>query len=398
MIITILWRLPTDKQRLRFLLVGITKRYLTNISRAPVDYFIRQCYSILEVDPSCRDETIIRKAYLEKVKQYHPDSSFQNNNADHTKFNQIQQAYAALIETLKSNGSLEQSSISSTDDDHIKFDIRHTAPQHRTHLEYGGFGMGTPSQRQTAYYKMRAQKAHETVYEYRRDRESVETRAELVERKKRKDVRATNFIDRLVEDLIQESMSRGDFNNIKPSGKPLHERNPHYMDFTTYKINEILIDNGYIPEWIQIEKQIRESIEEARINLKRVFKKIASENSQSYDEQKTYLLNNTKWKQALEKFRVDIAEVNVNINKLNLIVPMLWKQQVHYNAEQEIAKIIALDPSKIELPLSEEELSLIHQQELNQRHQEWMNHQLNQRYSVFDAIRDLFQALRNFKV
>jgi len=47
-----------------------------------------------------------------------------------------------------------------------------------------------------------------------------------------------------VEDLIQESMSRGDFNNIKPTGKPLHERNPHYMDFTTYKINEILIDNG----------------------------------------------------------------------------------------------------------------------------------------------------------
>jgi hypothetical protein len=41
-------------------------------------------------------------------------------------------------------------------------------------------------------------------------------------------------------------MSRGDFNNIKPTGKPLHERNPHYMDFTTYKINEILIDNGRI--------------------------------------------------------------------------------------------------------------------------------------------------------
>ena len=41
-------------------------------------------------------------------------------------------------------------------------------------------------------------------------------------------------------------MSRGDFNNIRPSGKPLHERNPHYMDFTTYKINEILIDNGRV--------------------------------------------------------------------------------------------------------------------------------------------------------
>lgn len=49
-----------------------------------------------------------------------------------------------------------------------------------------------------------------------------------------------------MEDLIQESMSRGDFSNIRPSGKPLHERNPHYMDFTTYKMNEILIDNGKI--------------------------------------------------------------------------------------------------------------------------------------------------------
>jgi hypothetical protein len=51
--------------------------------------------------------------------------------------------------------------------------------------------MGTPSQRQTAYYKMRAEKAHERVYEYRRDGESVETRDELIERKKRKDIKST---------------------------------------------------------------------------------------------------------------------------------------------------------------------------------------------------------------
>lgn len=50
----------------------------------------------MEVDPSCRDETIIRKAYLEKVKQYHPDSTFQDNKSDHDKFNQVQQAYEAL--------------------------------------------------------------------------------------------------------------------------------------------------------------------------------------------------------------------------------------------------------------------------------------------------------------
>jgi hypothetical protein len=51
--------------------------------------------------------------------------------------------------------------------------------------------MGTPSQRQAAYYKMRAEKAYENVYEYRRDRESSETPEEFSERKKRRDIKST---------------------------------------------------------------------------------------------------------------------------------------------------------------------------------------------------------------
>lgn len=51
---------------------------------------------ILEIEPNCRDETVIRKAYLEKVKQYHPDSAFRDSQADQTKFNQVQQAYETL--------------------------------------------------------------------------------------------------------------------------------------------------------------------------------------------------------------------------------------------------------------------------------------------------------------
>jgi hypothetical protein len=45
MIVTILWRLPPEKQRFRLLLLGITKRCITNVSSAPADPFIRQCYS-----------------------------------------------------------------------------------------------------------------------------------------------------------------------------------------------------------------------------------------------------------------------------------------------------------------------------------------------------------------
>lgn len=85
-----------------------------------------------------------------------------------------------------------------------------------------------------------------------------------------------------------------------------------------------------MPDWILLEKEVRQSVEQARIDLKRVFKAIATEHSSTatIDEHKTYLANNPKWLQAIEKFQSDIAAVNVNINKLNLVVPMLWRQQV----------------------------------------------------------------------
>ena len=77
---------------------------------------------------------------------------------------------------------------------------------------------------------------------------------------------------------------------------------------------------------------------------------------------------------------------------------MLWRQQTHYNAEREIEKILALDPLNIELPPSDEEIALMNQKEFDQRHQQWIAHQVNQRYSIGDAIRDFFAALRNFTV
>jgi DnaJ family protein C protein 28 len=103
-----------------------------------------------------------------------------------------------------------------------------------------------------------------------------------------------------------------------------------------------LVISGYMPEWILLEKQVRQSIDQARINLKRVFKTIATESSEPSDEQKIYLKNNTKWAEALRKFRADIAETNVDINKLNLIVPMLWRQQVYVLFKIEIYIFIYL--------------------------------------------------------
>jgi len=48
-------------------------------------------------------------------------------------------------------------------------------------------------------------------------------------------------MDRLVEDLIQESMSRGEFDNLAGSGKPLrHQASNPYVDFITHKMNQVM--------------------------------------------------------------------------------------------------------------------------------------------------------------
>lgn len=48
--------------------------------------------------------------------------------------------------------------------------------------------------------------------------------------------------DRLVEDLIQEAMSKGEFENLRGTGKPLssHQNTNPYVDFVTHKMNQVI--------------------------------------------------------------------------------------------------------------------------------------------------------------
>jgi len=84
-------------------------------------------------------------------------------------------------------------------------------------------------------------------------------------------------MDRLVEDMIQEAMKKGHFENLSGAGKPLnHSKSNPYMDKVTEKMNQVLLENDFQPDWIMIRKEIRycESlqIEHSRNQQKRVMK------------------------------------------------------------------------------------------------------------------------------
>ena len=133
--------------------------------------------------------------------------------------------------------------------------------------------------------KDRALKANQAVSERRMSQN--EDRQVTADRALVKGHQTKNQMDRLVEDLIQEGMAKGTFDNLKGAGKPLPERPPDFnpfMDFTTHKMNQvinnmkrkltfatifhqILADTGFTPQWVELQKEIRLQTEELRKEL-----------------------------------------------------------------------------------------------------------------------------------
>lgn len=283
-----------------------TKTLTTNFKRQ-----IEESYKLLNI-PENSKQDVVKKAFLELAKKYHPDS--QSHEADINKFVAVENAFRILSKyNMGSANEIEK----------IVYDIKHTAPQHRQFLSFDGLGYGTPSQRQKQYVQARAQRAAINVIEHRTAK-AVASENTLMKKDpvKKHDIKTKYGFDRLVEDLIQESMSKGEFENLSGKGQPLKDQNRNpYVDFTTHKLNEVLINNGFTPEWITMSKEIDQDIELLKEEIRK---------------DRMYLgpfpLNNedsTKWRRICESNKLLAKSINVKINTFNLIVPLLNKQKFH---------------------------------------------------------------------
>jgi len=289
----------------------------------------------------------VRRKYIELVKKYHPDTYKDNSE----KFNQIDFAYRVLMKKFQEDQLREEAmvgeyglyydkekmeqKIEEEDEEKEHPDIKHVAPQHRQYLD-NPFGYGSPAQRQKQGQKYRAFKANEAVYEHRMGKLTAqyENRIATRERETIKKQHTKNQIDRLVEDLIQESMANGEFDNIEGKGKPLPNRvdyNP-YTDFTTHKMNQILVETGFAPEWVQLQKEIREQAEKVREELKMARQKMgpAPVNRDQHE----------LWQKLCDRLeREEVATLNRMIEKFNLIVPNMNHQKFLFQLQPEADKI-----------------------------------------------------------
>lgn len=289
---------------------------------------LKESYRLLQLPEEGNTPAQVRQAYLRLAKLYHPDSS--SATADGVLFAQVEEAYRAV---LTHQSKVRQKEAEEEEEDEGK--SRGAALQHRHYLSFDGVGSGTPSQRERQYRQVRVDRAAEQVLSYRqREHEwAAAGGGALVERDTRqrsRKIKITQAVERLVEDLIQESMARGDFRNLSGAGKPLSKfaHNP-YADPMTHNLNRILIDNGYQPPWVVTQRDIRESAARIRAHL--------LEGRARLGEQMTPA-EQTQWEQLCASAQEQLLQLNKLVDNYNLIVPMLNMQMVHFSLTRELER------------------------------------------------------------
>ncbi|VDN56931.1 unnamed protein product [Dracunculus medinensis] len=305
---------------------------------------LKNAYKLLNLTENATNEEI-KRSFFELARKFHPDSIQNQGKSD--DFIRIRNAYCLIVRS--SQVKIEEEKETATFSDEIIGDIKHKPAQHRQYLEYGGIGRGNPYQRQKQYINHRALQALENVHEYLLDKTKYDKENEMAttslqvtkeQEHYAKKQKTTNAIERMVEDMIVESMKRGDFNNLKGMGKPLAEQesNP-YIDNVEFKINQILINNGFAPPWIMKNAEIQENIKLFRSKIRMEYAKyVVSRDGVSLTSN---VLAQSKWNNITKEMEETVNAINKAVKDYNLLTPSVYRQLFTLSFVQEMNKAVA---------------------------------------------------------
>ncbi|KAK6152349.1 hypothetical protein DH2020_014984 [Rehmannia glutinosa] len=139
-------------------------------------------------------------------------------------------------------------------------------------------------------------------------------------RGQRNNVRSETDIINVVEQRVWHAMEEGQFENLPGKGKPLDlNSNPHADPA------EDLNKNGCAPEWVELNKEIRNSIAGWRIALRKAWvHKDGNDDSQ--------------WYESSEALKLRLRDLNNKVFRYNLIVPF-GRQMFGFKWEREIERL-----------------------------------------------------------
>ena len=115
------------------------------------------------------------------------------------------------------------------------------------------------------------------------------------------------------------------------------ERDSPILDDVQEKLNNMMGNAGFAPEWISLDKEIRQSIENVKKQLSTCWSKCGP-HPMTLERKK-------EWEQELEELSQTVKTINKKITSLNLIVPTLSAQRMHVRLELLISRVMAKPPS-----------------------------------------------------
>ncbi|XP_062117425.1 uncharacterized protein LOC133831229 [Humulus lupulus] len=150
-------------------------------------------------------------------------------------------------------------------------------------------------------------------------------------RGQRNAVRSETDIINVVEQRIWHSMEEGEFENLAGKGKPLKldSSNPH-ADPAEDTLYRILSKNNCAPEWVELNKEIRNQICEWRSSLKKACSKKCNNGGGESD--------NSDWLQSSEALKMQLKDINNKVFRYNLIVPF-GRQMFGLKWEKELDRL-----------------------------------------------------------
>ena len=150
--------------------------------------------------------------------------------------------------------------------------------------------------------------------------------------------------DSLVERKIREAQKRGMFDDLPGKGKPLDLAENPFLDPSWRTAYKLLQDQGFAPEWIELDKEIRIELERLRQRLAeskrwydRAIAALEGKTSHQAEEERAWV--EAYWERRLDSLAPRIDELNEKIWLFNLKVPIASLQRRRVSIEEELQRL-----------------------------------------------------------
>lgn len=140
-----------------------------------------------------------------------------------------------------------------------------------------------------------------------------------------------------IEEIIQEAMQSGDFDNLPGRGKPLRlEKNPYAEDKElAYKI---LKDNDYTLPWIADRLDTLARVDGLRAEIGRQWRIYREEYGRARSPEQRALLDHS-WRTTYQNLHVQVEALNRRITAVNLSLPSPKLEILKLKLDREIEKL-----------------------------------------------------------